>query len=37
MSAVKNNPYRTLGLFANSSEKDLQKQISTITRFAEVP
>ena len=36
MNAVKNNPYRTLGLFVNSSEKELQKQIATIKRFAEV-
>lgn len=36
MNAVKNNPYRTLGLFGNSSEKELQKQIATIKRFVEV-
>lgn len=36
MNAVKNNPYRTLGLFGNSTEKELQKQIATIKRFAEV-
>lgn len=36
MNPVKNNPYRTLGLFGNSSEKELQKQIATIKRFAEV-
>lgn len=36
MNAVKNNPYRTLGLFGNSSEKELQKQIAIIKRFAEV-
>ena len=36
MNAVKHNPYRTLGLFGNSSEKELQKQIATIKRFAEV-
>lgn len=36
MNAVKNNPYRTLGLLGNSSEKELQKQIATIKRFAEV-
>ncbi len=36
MNAIKNNPYRTLGLFGNSSEKELQKQIATIKRFAEV-
>ena len=36
MNAVINNPYRTLGLFGNSSEKELQKQITTIKRFAEV-
>ena len=36
MNAVKNNPFRTLGLFGNSTEKELQKQIATIKRFAEV-
>jgi hypothetical protein len=36
MNAVKNNPYRTLGVFGNSTEKELQKQIATIKRFAEV-
>lgn len=36
MNAVYNNPYRTLGLFGNSSERELQKQIATIKRFAEV-
>jgi len=36
MNTVKNNPYRTLGLFGNSTEKELQKQIATIKRFAEV-
>jgi len=36
MNAIKTNPYRTLGLFGNSSEKELQKQIATIKRFAEV-
>jgi len=36
MNAVKNNPYRTLGLFVNSSEKELQKQIATIKRFSEI-
>lgn len=36
MNAVKNNPYRTLGLLGNSTEKELQKQIAIIKRFAEV-
>lgn len=36
MNAVINNPYRTLGLLGNSTEKELQKQIATIKRFAEV-
>jgi len=36
MTAVKDNPYRTLGLFGNSTEKELQKQIAIIKRFAEV-
>lgn len=36
MNAIKNNPYRILGLWGNSSEKELQKQIAIIKRFAEV-
>jgi len=36
MNPIKQNPYRTLGLFGNSTEKELQKQIATIKRFAEV-
>ncbi|NBV09630.1 MAG: hypothetical protein EBS09_11080 [Flavobacteriia bacterium] len=36
MNAVRENPYRTLGLFGNATEKELQKQIATIRRFAEV-
>lgn len=36
MNVVINNPYRTLGLFGNSSERELQRQIATIKRFAEV-
>ena len=33
---IKQNPYRVLGLFANSSERELQKQIAVIRRFSEV-
>lgn len=36
MNAVRQNPYRTLGLFGNVTEKELQKQLATIRRFAEV-
>ena len=36
MNAIRENPYRTLGLFGNASEKELQKQIATIKRYAEV-
>jgi hypothetical protein len=36
MSALRENPYRTLGLAANTSEKELQRQISIIRRYAEV-
>lgn len=36
MNAIKENPYRTLGLFGNTTEKELQKQIATIKRYAEV-
>lgn len=36
MDIVKQNPYRVLGLLANSSERELQKQIAIIKRFSEV-
>ncbi len=36
MKMIKQNPYRVLGLFANSSERELQKQIAVIRRFSEV-
>ena len=36
MSAIKENPYRTLGLLGNTTEKELQKQIAIIKRYAEV-
>lgn len=36
MSPIRNNPYRILGVLANSTEKELQKQIAIIKRFAEV-
>ncbi|MFC1591334.1 CFI-box-CTERM domain-containing protein [Thermodesulfobacteriota bacterium] len=36
MSPIRNNPYRKLGVLANSTEKELQKQIAIIKRFAEV-
>jgi len=36
MNAIKDNPFRTLGLFGNATEKELQKQIATIKRYAEV-
>lgn len=36
MNAIKDNPFRTLGLFSNATEKELQKQIATIKRYAEV-
>ena len=36
MSSIRNNPYRILGVLANSTEKELQKQIAIIKRFAEV-
>ena len=35
MNAIINNPYRTLRLFGNSTEKELQKQITLLKRFAE--
>lgn len=36
MQLIKNNPYRLLGLPANASERELQKQLAIIKRFAEV-
>ncbi|MDF1690402.1 MAG: hypothetical protein P1U35_12420 [Cycloclasticus sp.] len=36
MDIVKRNPYRVLGLLGNSSERELQKQVGAIKRFAEV-
>jgi len=36
MNAIKENPYRTLGLFGNATEKELQKQLSTLKAFARV-
>lgn len=36
MDAVLKNPFRILGLPANSSEKDIQKQLAIIKRYAEV-
>lgn len=35
MNAIKENPYRTLGLFGNITEKELQKQIAIIKRYTE--
>jgi hypothetical protein len=36
MKEIRENPYRTLGLFGNVTEKELQKQMATIRRYAEV-
>ena len=36
MSIVKQNPFRILGLVGNSSERELQKQIGILKRFAEI-
>jgi len=36
MNLITQNPYRVLGLLGNSSERELQKQIATIKRYAEV-
>lgn len=36
MELIKQNPFRVLGLFGNSSERELQKQISVIKRYAEI-
>ncbi len=36
MNIIKQNPYRVLGVLGNSSERELQKQIGIIKRFAEI-
>ena len=36
MKTITQNPYRVLGLYGNSSERELQKQLGIIKRFAEV-
>ncbi|MEE4197541.1 MAG: CFI-box-CTERM domain-containing protein [Bacteroidales bacterium] len=36
MNIVKQNPFRILGLTSNATEKELQKQIGIIKRYAEV-
>lgn len=33
MNAINNNPYRTLGLFGNSKERDLQRQLSKLRAY----
>lgn len=36
MNIIKQNPFRVLGLTGNATEKELQKQIGIIKRYAEV-
>lgn len=36
MNSIHNNPFRIAGILANSSEKDIQRQKSKITRYTEV-
>ena len=36
MNIIKQNPFRILGLTGNATEKELQKQISIIKRYAEI-
>jgi len=36
MSVIHNNPFRILGLMANATERELQKQIGIIKRYAEI-
>ena len=36
MSSIKQNPFRVLGLMGNASEREIQKQINIIQRYAEV-
>ena len=36
MSIIKGNPFRVLGLLGNSSEREIQKQLGIIKRYAEI-
>lgn len=36
MNIIKQNPFRILGLTGNATEKELQKQIGIIKRYAEI-
>lgn len=36
MSTLNNNPFRTLGIYVTAKEREIQKQITKFTRFAEV-
>ena len=36
MKLIQDNPYRIAGILANSSEKELQKQKSKITKYASI-
>ena len=36
MKIIKSNPFRILGLVANSTEREIQKQVSILKRFAEI-
>ena len=36
MNIIKQNPFRVLGLLGNSTERELQKQIGIIKRYAEI-
>ncbi len=36
MNIIRHNPFRVLGLLSNASERELQKQIGIIKRYAEV-
>jgi hypothetical protein len=36
MSAIKNNPYRVLGILGNSKEKELQRQLAKLKAFTSV-
>jgi len=36
MNIIENNPFRIAGIFANSNEKELQKNKSKISRYASV-
>lgn len=36
MNPIEDNPYRTLGLFANCTEREIARQVAKLSRYAEI-